>query len=200
MSSKLGKRKLKSYSPLTYDNDYNELTRRLDASKEDFMNLLKSDYDTTTITEKYIPSWLLGNREEQFKEHFFLLILILKVLPRLNKDEKRKIAIMLEQLEESSISGIFVRQSIKKSINATYESSFNDIYFEQIDFLINHLIKNYNKYKGISLENLNLKPFTNNNNDINVISSPNYQSFQNNKNFISNTAVVTLIKQLNEYD
>jgi len=103
------------------------------------------------------------------------------------------------QLEENAITGIFIRKSIAPNIDATYEAKFNDIYFEQVNFLITHLIKKYEQYKKSSLQNLNLKSFTNNNDDRKVCESPHYSSFQNDKNFISNTAVYDLIKQLNTY-
>lgn len=73
------------------------------------------------------------------------------------------------------------------------------IYFEQVNFLITNLIKKYEQYKKSSLQDLNLKSFTNNNDDKKVSKSPHYFSFQNDKIFISNTVVYDLIRQLNTY-
>lgn len=118
MSSFLGKRQLKKYKSIyvhdaVYD-DYNELTKRLNNSVDDFIALLKTDFETETVIQKYIPSWISGG------EHSFLLLLILLILPRLiNNDAK---------LKENAITGIFIRKSITPNIDATYEAKFNDIF------------------------------------------------------------------------
>ncbi len=92
MSSFLGKRQLKKYKSIyvhdaVYD-DYNELTKRLNNSVDDFIALLKTDFETETVIQKYIPSWISGG------VHSFLLLLILLILlilPRLiNNDAKLK--------------------------------------------------------------------------------------------------------------
>ncbi len=77
---------------------------------------------------------------------------------------------------------IYKKIIIAPNIDATYEAKFNDIYFEQVNFLITNLIKKYEQYKKSSLQDLNLKSFTNNNDDKKVSESPHYFSFWNEKN------------------
>lgn len=185
-----------------YDN-FNEITRNLDKSKDKFLQLLNEYKDIDTLVETvlndYIPNRITGDKEQHIKSSF-LLLLILKILHRLNNNQREYVAILLEKLEEMPINGIFVRESIRQKINRTYQASFNDNYFNQVKYIIDYLIKSYNDYRHISLQHLNLKPFTNDNDDDNVICSPHYKTFKNNINFISNTAVISLIRQLNQYD
>ena len=200
-----------------YD-DYTEITRNLDKFKDKFLQLLNEYKDIDPLLEKtvlndykdidalvetvlndYIPNGITGDKE-QHKKSSFLLLLILKILHRLNKNQRKYVVILLERLEEMPINGIFVRESIRQKINRTYPASFNDNYFNQIEHLIDYLIKSYNQYRHISLQHLNLKLFTNNDDEEKVICSPHYRTFKNNINFISNTAVISLIRQLNQYD
>lgn len=190
-----------------YD-DYTEITRNLDKFKDKFLQLLNKYKDNTdkdivplveTVLNDYIPNGITGDKEQHIKSSF-LLLLILKILHRLNKNQRKYVVILLERLEEMPINGIFVRESIRQKINRTYPASFNDNYFNQIEHLIDYLIESYNEYRHISLQHLNLKLFTTNDDEEKVICSPHYRTFKNNINFISNTAVISLIKQLNQYD
>lgn len=190
-----------------YDN-FNKITEKLDKSRHEFLQLLNQYNDDTTknidalvetVLNDYIPNRITGDKEQHIKSSF-LLLLILKILHRLDKNQLKYIEKLLEKLEEMPINGVFVRESIRQKINRTYSASFNDNYFNQVKHIIDYLIFSYNEHKKISLQHLNLKLFTNDNDDVNVINSPQYKNFKNNINFISNTAVISLTRQLSQYN
>lgn len=174
------------------DPKYNELTELLNSKIDNFIKLLKQDDFYDEIFEKYFKHARDNGEFIKYKEHIELLLLILKALPELNKSHLQKLYIFLmSYLEGDAITGIFIRKSIKDKVHSMYEATFEDRYFEHADFFINYLIKTY-KYKKQPL-NLDLRSFTNNNNDPAVLAS----GIDTNKiNFISNTSVLEIINTI----
>lgn len=110
--------------------------------------------------------------------HIKLLLLILKTIPVLansnNKTDLRKLFILLMNLEENIPASIYLRKSIASYINNCYKTA-NDSYFNRAESYLS------------AFDNLTL--FQTNN--------ENFESIDKKRiNFISNTAIMTLIQSM----
>jgi len=146
------------------------------------INIINESSNQDELYEILITKYSLLTTNDDNKNHLNFLLIIIKTIPILlkNKENLRKILIVLMNIEENIPKPVYLRKSITSYIKTNY-TSVNDNYLNII----------HSSLKSLKIK-IDLSLFITNNERPEIISKLNKQKI----NFISNTALINLIQKL----
>jgi len=146
------------------------------------INIINESSNQDELYEILITKYSLLTTNDDNKNHLNFLLIIIKTIPILlkNKENLRKILIVLMNIEENIPKPIYLRKSITSYIKTNY-TSVNDNYLNII----------HSSLKSLKIK-IDLSLFITNNERPEIISKLNKKKI----NFISNTALINLIQKL----
>lgn len=146
------------------------------------INIINESSNQDELYEILVTKYSLLTTNDDNKNHLNFLLIIIKTIRILlkNKENLRKILIVLMNIEENIPKPVYLRKSITSYIKTNY-TTVNDNYLNII----------HSSLKSLKIK-IDLSLFITNNERPEIISKLNKQKI----NFISNTALINLIQKL----
>lgn len=125
--------------------------KKIDDIANALLNQLKKyPKDTPINVEDFQENFMNIDQDnftpELINNHFYLLIAILQILPKIYKNRMKKLYQLIRGLEESFITGEYIKRSYRSYHSASKIRLFkSDIYFDLIDKYLNKILKRYTR-------------------------------------------------------